>query len=58
MRVPHIRHILFGFAEIFQEFEAEALSSHASQIDVRLSDRAPDVDADVGSGLMPITQLA
>ena len=36
-----------GCGQIFEEFEPEALSHHAAQIDVRRSVREPDFDAEV-----------
>ena len=39
--------VRFGCPDVFEEFEPEALSHHAAQIDVRRSVREPDFDAEV-----------
>lgn len=43
----YVQDVRSGCAEVFQEFQPEALSHQAAQMDVRRSVREPDFDADV-----------
>src|SRR5918992_4986179 len=43
----YVRDIRSGCAEVFQEFQPQALCHQAAQMDVRRSVREPDFDADV-----------